>query len=398
VLRGWGQRSLYDSIPRQGGLAQALLLGDGATMTTDDWQKYIRTGVIHVLAISGQHLVILAFWLWLSLRVSDIRRSRGAIGIALFLLMYSLLAGGRPPVMRSAVTVCVVAGGLFLRRPVLPANSFAFAWLVVAALNPTDLFTAGCQLSFLSVAVLYWGASRWFRREVDPLERLVDQTRPTWLRGLRWLGREIAVSYAITFAITIALMPLVASRYHVITLHGLLIGPPLVVLTSVALLCGFLVLGCSVVMPPLIPLFAYPTSWSLSACEYLVSLCDGWHWARWYVPDVPEWWLWIFYGALLAFLMLDPLYRRWRWFVPAGLAWLCVLFISGAMRPTPNELRCTFLAVGHGGCTVIETPDGRTLLYDAGAMTGPDVTRRQIAPFLWHRGIRRIDEVFLSQS
>jgi competence protein ComEC len=398
VLRGWGQRTLHDSVPRQGGLAQALLLGDGATMTTEDWQKYIRTGVIHVLAISGQHLVVLAFALWWALRLTNVRRRWGAIGIAAFLLFYSLLVGGRPPVMRSAVTVCVLAGGLALRRPTQPANSFAFAWLVVAALNPTDLFTAGCQLSFLSVAVLYWGASRWFHREIDPLERLVDQTRPAWLRWLRWLGREIAVSYAITLAISLALMPLVASRYHVITLHGLLIGPPLALLTSIALLSGFGLLACAVVMPPLIPLFAYPTGWSLSACEFLVDICDGWRWARWYVPDVPEWWLWIFYAALLAVLMLDPLYRRWRWAVPAGLGWVCVLLVSGAMRPTPNEMRCTFLAVGHGGCTVIETPDGRTLLYDAGAMTGPDVTRRQIAPFLWHRGIRRIDEVFLSHA
>jgi competence protein ComEC len=398
VLRGWGQRTLRDNVPHQGGLAMALLLGDGSTMTSEDWEKYVRTGVIHVLAISGQHLVVLAFVLWLSLRVSNIRRRWGAIGIALFLLMYSLLAGGRPPVMRSAVTVCVVAGGLFLRRPTLPANSFAFAWLVVAALNPTDLFTAGCQLSFLSVAILYWGASRWFHREVDPLERLVDQTRPAWLRGLRWLGREIAVSYAITLAITIGLMPLVASRYHVITLHGLLIGPPLALLTSIALLSGFGLLACAVVFPPIVPLFAYLTGWSLSACESLVDLCDGWRWARWYVPDVPEWWLWIFYPTLLAVLMLDPLYRRWRWAAPAGLGWVCVLLVTGAMRPTPDEMRCTFLAVGHGGCTVIETPDGRTLLYDAGAMTGPDVTRRQIAPFLWSRGLRRIDEVFLTHG
>jgi len=63
-----------------------------------------------------------------------------------------------------------------------------------------------------------------------------------------------------------------------------------------------------------------------------------------------------------------------------------------------DELCCTFLAVGHGGCTVIETPDGRTLIYDAGALSGPDVTARQIAPYLWSRGIRRIDEVFLSHA
>jgi competence protein ComEC len=47
---------------------------------------------------------------------------------------------------------------------------------------------------------------------------------------------------------------------------------------------------------------------------------------------------------------------------------------------------------------VLETPDGRVLVYDAGALAGPDVTRRQIAPFLWHRGVRRIDEVFLSHA
>src|SRR5262249_45469047 len=279
-----------------------------------------------------------------------------------------------------------------------PANSFALAWLVVAALNPTDLANAGCQLSFLSVAVLYWGASRWFRRQYDPLERLVEETRPNWERALRWLGRQIVVAYTIGFAIWLSLVPLVAYRYHLITLHGLLIGPPLVLLTSIALISGFLLLGSAAICPLLVPVFALPTDWSLAGCEFLVDLCDRWRWARWYVPDVPEWWLWVFYPGLLAMLVFDPPYRRWRLSLGAAAVWLCVGLLSMAIRPTPNELRCTFLAVGHGGCTVIETPDGRILIYDAGAITGPDVTRRIIAPYLWNRGIRRVDEVFLSHA
>jgi competence protein ComEC len=58
----------------------------------------------------------------------------------------------------------------------------------------------------------------------------------------------------------------------------------------------------------------------------------------------------------------------------------------------------TFLSVGHGGCTVLELPDGRVIVYDAGTMIGPDAVRRSMAPYLWHRGIRRIDELFISHA
>ena len=71
--------------------------------------------------------------------------------------------------MRSAWVVLAYTGGVFLRRPVLPANTFALAWLGVAVFNPTDIFNTGCQLSFLAVAVLIWGAGRKEKSEDDPL-------------------------------------------------------------------------------------------------------------------------------------------------------------------------------------------------------------------------------------
>lgn len=400
VLRGWTQARLEDHLPHEtGGLATALLLGDGSTMTASDWDKYIRTGVIHVLAISGQHLVVLALFLWWTFRLLNVPRRRGAVFVALFLLGYALLTGGRPPVMRSAVTVCVICLGLVLRRPVLAANSFALAWLVVLALNPADLFGAGCQLSFLAVAVLYWGTRGWLTEGPrDPLDELIEQSRPAWQRFLRWLLRTVAVTYAITLVIWLAAAPLVASRYHLVSPVGILLGPPLTLLTSIALISGFLLLLASLVGGPVVTPFAWVTDVCLSACDRLVTWGDAVPAGHWYVGDISEWWLWAFYPALLAFLVLPVLRERWRWALPVALTWLGVGLALGAARPAPDEFRCTFLAVGHGGCTVIETADGRVLLYDAGALGGPDVTARQIAPFLWSRGIRRIDEVFLSHA
>jgi competence protein ComEC len=150
--------------------------------------------------------------------------------------------------------------------------------------------------------------------------------------------------------------------------------------------------------PPLAALFAFLVQYSLAACEFLVNQADRPTHAYFYIGSLPDWWLWVFYAGFLAVLTQEPLRCRWRWAGVAGLGWLCVGLSAGAMRLPDDELRCTFLAVGHGGCTVLETPDGRTLLYDAGSLAGPEVTRRQIAPFLWHRGIRRIDEVILSHA
>ena len=247
--------------------------------------------------------------------------------------------------------------------------------------------------------MLRWGVGPWLaRRETDPLQQLIDEGRPPWLRFLRWLGRVVAESYLVTLAVWLAVTPLAASRYGIVSPAGLVLGPPLTLLTSVALLAGFLLLLLAPLALPITAPLAFVVHHCLAACEWLVDAADGFRLSFFYVGEIPEWWLWIFYGVLLAALtqpMLRP-FRRLAWLT--GLGWLGVGLLTAAVRLPADELRMTFLAVGHGGCTVLETPDGRTLLYDAGALAGPDVARRQIAPFLWQRGVRRIDEVFLSHA
>src|SRR5207249_29076 len=129
-VRARGQEILTDFLPAERqGVAIALLLGDGAPMTQDDWQRYIRTGVIHVLAISGQHLVVLAAFLGAALRLLRVRLRPAVVITLAVLVAYGLLVGGRPPVMRSVVAVGAACGGLLVRRPLVRANVFALSWL-----------------------------------------------------------------------------------------------------------------------------------------------------------------------------------------------------------------------------------------------------------------------------
>ena len=89
--------------------------------------------------------------------------------------------------------------------------------------------------------------------------------------------------------------------------------------------------------------------------------------------------------------------RRWRWAAMASLAAVGFAFAWPATTPAP-ALRCTFLSVGHGGATLIELPDGRALLYDAGHMGLPESAAASVSACLWSRGIRRLEAVVVSHA
>lgn len=398
VARGWGTRVLQQALPAgEAGLAAALLLGDTAALDREEWDAYLRTGVVHVLAISGQHLVILAAFVWVVLKACGVRRRYGAWVVAGVMLSYALLTGGRPSAVRAAVMVCAVCIAVVLRRRVIPANLFALAWLVVVIVNPTNPFDLGCQLSFLSVFVLIWGTARWLApRPLTPAEQLIVETRTQSEMLFRAAWRTLWVAFAVSLLLGVVNAPLILASQNIVAPVGVLLTPPLVLLTSVALVAGFLLLLVS----PLGMWAGWPlarvTEWSLAGCEFLVHAAEqipgAWVYAP--APSVP--WLVGFYLGVVGMVLLPPPWPKRL--VVALVVWV-LLGVAASDRPrTLDEMRVSFLAVGHGGCVVIETPDGRVLLYDAGTTTGPDAVRRVIAPFLWHRGVSRIDELFLSHA
>lgn len=411
VIRAWGQEQMAAYLPeRYRGLAGALLLGEGTGMTRDDWDKYMRTGVIHVLAISGQHLVVLAAFLWFFLRLARLSHCQSWLVIACVLPTYALLVGARPPVMRAAWVALIYCGGALLQRRVLSANAFALGWIGVLIANPADMFTPGCQLTFLAVAVLLWGTEpavmslaflfQTNRPETQEqiIQRLIEQSRPVFVQiALRWF-RWLMTIYLVNMGVFLAVSPLVAQHFNSISPVGLVLGPPLVLLTSIALMGGFMVLFWAPIFSPFAALAGGITTASLVACDTLVEWAISWPGAFFFVTDVASWWLYSFYLGLFAYLTVDQVRLHARSVGWLGVFWLALGLFLVLWPQRSTEFRCTFLAVGHGGCTVIETPGGKTLLYDAGAIGGPDVTRRHIAPYLWSRGIRNIDEVFLSHA
>lgn len=400
-VRWWAGEQLDQALtPNQAALARALLLGEQGGLGRGQFADFQRTGVYHILAISGQHLAILCALLWPALRVLPLPRGQRALVLALAVLVYALLTGGRPPILRAAIMVCTYCGGIMLRRPAQPVNSLALAWLLILILNPADVFQTGCQISFLCVLVLLEVLApfeqAWRRRE--PLDQLVEQARPWWQQALLGAGRWCFWAFFAGAVLWIVVTPLAAARYHLVSPAAVVLGPPLVILSSIALLAGFCFLLVAGLGAPFTWPFVALMKLGLGGSAQLVAWAEAAPLAYWHTAGPPEWWLVGFYGGLLTWILLPAVRAQWRAALLAGLGWLVLLLLLPGHRPEPDALRCTILAVGHGSCAVLELPDGRVLLYDAGSITGPEVTTRQIAPFLWERGITRLDEVFLSHA
>ena len=412
-VRTWSQRKLAAALdPHSAPLAAALLLGRREGVDPDVNDAFARTGTTHLLAISGLHLQVLAFSLWLLFRALHLGRRPAFAAIALVTASYALLVGLMPSVVRSAAMTFTWCAAGFIHRSGRPANVLAAAALFTLGLNPSHLFDIGGQLSFLAIAAIFWGVGPSHglsqlaaqtitgRDPDDPLDALERRLEPRWRKAIRgaqaWLYEGVMVS----LVVWLAALPLVALRFHVASPIGVLLNIPLVPMTSLALLAAGLALGLSAIAEPLGAPCAWICSVLLSWTERIVRWGAERSWGHWFVAG-PTWqWALVFYAllglAVAATVGRWPL-RRGAWWALAGwVTW--GLALSVFPQRNGSALEADVLAVGHGLAVIVQTDDGRTLLYDCGRMGEPSVGRRIVAPALWSRGITRIDELILSHA
>lgn len=296
--------------------------------------------------------------------------------------------------------VTALCGAILLGRKVQPVNSLAAAALILLLLNPAEAFQVGTQISFLAVLVLLTLArpleAYWLGEDNADVAALIPRSHFT--QAARRLRRGALSAYLATFVVWLVLMPLMAARFHLVSPSALVIGPLLVLLVCVVLASGFLYLVANLVCDPLAWPMAQTLYGSLWASRWLVHVTESVPGAFCYVVGPPAWLELLFYGTLIV-TVLGPLpaqIRKVAFFV-CGLC-LLVWIVLPSRFPPSGELRCSVLAVGHGSCAVLELPCGRVLLCDAGSLRGPETAERQIAPFLWSRGITRLDEILLSHA
>ena len=388
-----------EASPEARGVLTALTVGERGTIPESTAEDFRRAGLAHLLAISGLHLGFIAAGLYfllvfllartrrLVLRL-DVRRLAAAVVIPVT-VGYTLLAGAHLPAVRACIMVLVFLLAVLLRRDSDPLHTLCAAALVILGLWPQSLFEVSFQLSFCAVLMIVLGmpvASAWLRL---PLQRPEE----AWWR--RFLVRA-AHFMLVTLLATLGTAPLVAFHFNQVSVMGILAN-----LAAVPL-AAFLIVPIG-----LVACLFYPISEALAGffadvglflssllsdlAAWFAGLDFGWFYVA--TPGILE--LILVYATLLFVFQLGRL--RWaRWAVVGGLV---LLFGSwGVSKVSPlfsDDLEMTVIDVGQGDSILVRFPGGDTLLIDAGPARqgGFDAGRRIVAPYLWSRGITRLDAV-----
>jgi len=385
--------------PRTAAVAQSLLLGSRVDLDQDLRRAFAESGTLHVLAISGMNVGLLWSWLWMICRGLRCSSTLSLIAVLGLLPAYAILTDANPPVVRATIVAVVLAYGQLAGRGGSAWNSLALAALFVLAWNPSDLFNSGAQLSFLAVIAILITLS--FLRPLRGALIIADEPlsgSPRWRIGLAWLVRKICESYAMGAAIWIVTSPLIASEFHLVSPIGFVLNVLLSPLIVVMFWFGYSFLLLGLISPLLFGWLGTPfdltLGWFLSAVEAAARVDLG----HVYVSSPPTWWLIGFYVLTLACAMVDRWRGRLHWSPRGCLGWIVLGLALAWWLPARGGLTCTVVSVGHGLSVLVECPNGRTLLYDAGGMLGGSRVARTVEGVLWSAGGMRLDALVVSHA
>lgn len=363
-----------------------LLLGDRTDLSDEIKTAFMNTGTIHVLAVSGSHVVLVAEIIFVIVGFFRLtKKPRILLSIA-GLLYYMWLTGATPSVVRATLMMILYITAKYFEERSDVYNILGASAVIILAIEPKQLFDVGFQLSFSAVfSIVYF---------YPKLNSLFASILPRWSKNriLHFLWQLFAVS----LAAQIGTLPFTAwyfGQISIVSLFANIIVVPIVGLIVTIGLCGALLGVWSIwiasVFSEVNNLLAIITlqfvKWAEQVPYAIVSTAGyGFHEA-------------VLYSAFVGVLFnhSNRLIQKRILFVSMTYFTL-ILYTTTSHKPM-DTLRITFLDVGQGDCAVIQFPAGETVVVDGGPVSPSfDAGEKIVAPFLKRNGISAIDAIIMT--
>ena len=378
-------------------LLWAMTLGWKTALTGDVSEPFVRSGTMHVFAISGLHITLITAILFGVLRSLGIPRGYAGYGVILLTWFYTYATGMQSSGVRSAIMTSVLVAGFSLKRPANMLNSLCAAALLILLWEPQQIFQAGFQLSFsvvlaliLFTPILEALKRKLFFRE-DPF--LPHQLRPKLNRWIAHPVHFVSAGVVTSLAAWIGSMPVIAYYFHVWNPISLVANLLVVPISSVALACNVLTLAAGWIYLPCAGLLNHTAWGSMKLMVRLSEWAANLDWGVYYVrsPDVVTF---VVYYTLILCIMNGWLIRQASrkmaatCLVASGLAW------GGFNLPSRPGTVLTALPLA-GGAAIHIQAKGKHTLVDCG---DEDNARWITKPFLRAQGANRLAHFVLTHG
>ena len=381
--RGKLHDTLDEILPaKESGIMKAMLTGDKEDIPAESYDLYAKTGIVHILCISGLHMSILALYVsFLAEKVLK-RSRRFSAGLTMAAsLLFLLFIGFTPSAVRAVTMICVVMTARIIFRSHDRLNEISLAALLILCIEPLYLFHIGFQLSFITVLGLCIAAEQ------------MEQKRN---RDMTW-KETIKESLRFSLYASLCSFPMVAYYFYYISPVGILANLIVIPLSGILLGLGILCGVSGMLWTPL-GVFAAGSVYAILKgfellCESLLRL----PFSCILTGRPSETVILLCYGLLFFWLKCRDIKGSWKGMIPVCGALFLAVFANQLFY---KETTVAFLDVGQGDAAVIHTWDKKTYLVDGGGQYGKhfgeNVGITVILPYLEYLGVSEVDAAFLS--
>jgi len=385
--------------PTSAALFATLAAGLRAELSADAERDFARSGLAHLLSVSGVHVAALGWVLLVGLRLLlvrtlrsswkwDVRRLAAPLCIP-WVWAYVAFTGWQPPAVRSAVMASAALVGMAVWRRADLLNALALAAAALVTVDPPSVAELSVQLSFLALLALF-AVTPAFRRMI-PVPSPDPSTPGVWKYRAQTAREAIVQTLCASAAVTAVSLPVTASAFHQVSLAGLLSN--IAVLPCAALLTALCAGGAfpHVLYPPLATPFVFAGThlcWAVQTVATFFAALPGAVVALPGFSAVPAF---AFFVGVATYALGIGRWRGLGLLAPLSLAW--VLLSPRWLQP---GLSVTFLSVGQGDAIVLSSRGHHALVDGGGVMNGPNPGQTVVLPYLRHRGIGALDLAVLS--
>ncbi len=369
-------------------LLEALLLGNRSNIQPQTTNAFKKTGLLHFISLSGLHIAILLTAVWFILNPLLSSRPAKALICIFVIFIFLLTVPPRAPTVRACIIAMFFCIAIITKRSPSPFNSLALAFLSILLITPTEIYSAGFQLSFACVTGILLFSQRINRTilSIFNIELPKIATCPIALLSTgiaAWLGGFGIILYhfnSINF---------LAPLWTVITF-------PFIALTLVTGLAKIVIAPVFPTIGLLLTKFLHLIITALTATvNFLADLLPG----QIIIGHIS---ITIIIGYYLLIILavhkylIAPNLRRYL-FPALTTIFLLALITNTHSNKSPNKLILTCLDIGAGQSIIIQTPK-ENFIFDAGSLTRSDPGNSIVNPFLEYSGISRINHLFISHD